>query len=380
MIISILSSSRTGKIICFLAAVLTLIFFVSYGLAQSLDTEKRALEEEMKMRRNDSNPFGVLEFLHWNHDWNNYKYPTRADIEKSVKLMKEAGVGIVRVDFGWGDIEPEEGKFDFKKYDTIVDVVTKNGIQILGILDYTVWWASCNGAWNTPPKDNKLFVNYAVKVVSRYKDKVKYWELWNEPDSSTYWSEQDGLKGYCVLLKEVYTALKKADPGCKVLNGGFAQGNISVNRLYDNGAKDYFDILNIHIFENPLNRNTIKGVAASAKLAYKIMKRNGDGHKKIWITEIGCPGVKKGLKVDNWWMGRNPDEQQQALWVKEVYATLLKQEAVEKVFWAFFRDCNKHWSNGTDYFGLIRWDFSKKPAFKAYQKCSDDWKKSKISP
>ena len=33
---------------------------------------------------NMQNPFGVLEFLHWNHQWNNYKYPTGGDLEKAV--------------------------------------------------------------------------------------------------------------------------------------------------------------------------------------------------------------------------------------------------------------------------------------------------------
>jgi len=118
-------------------------------------------------------------------------------------------------------------------------------------------------------------------------------------------------------------------------------------------------------------------VASYPKLAYKIMQRNGDGHKKIWITEIGCPGVKMGLKVDNWWMGKNPSETQQAKWLKEVYTELLKSAPVEKIFWAFFRDTKDHWNSGVDYFGMIRWDYSPKPSFKAYRACYQQWKRNK---
>ena len=39
------------------------------------------------------------------------------------------------------------------------------------------------------------------------------------------------------------------------------------------------------------------------------------------------------------------------------------------------RDTKNHWGNGVDYFGLIRWDFSKKPAFKTYRKCHENWEK-----
>jgi hypothetical protein len=118
-------------------------------------------------------------------------------------------------------------------------------------------------------------------------------------------------------------------------------------------------------------------VGSFAKLAYKIMERKGDGHKKIWLTEIGCPGVKPGMTVNNWWLGKNPTEQEQAQWVKKVYAELLQNPQVEKIFWAFFRDTQKHWDNGVDYFGLVRWDFSTKPSFAAYRESFQEWKKSK---
>jgi hypothetical protein len=344
--------------------------------------EKSSRENGMKQdvirvtEENSNSPFGVLEFLHWDHKWNNHKYPNEKSLVKVISLMKDAGVGIVRVDFLWGDIEPSPGSFTFSKYDRIVDLLNKKNIAMLGILHYSTDWGSSCGKWNCPPKENKVFINYAVKVIERYKGKVKFWELWNEPDSSTYWKPQDGLKSYCALLKEFYPAAKKADPECKILNGGLANGLQSVNKLYDNGAKDYFDILNIHFFETPLHKNAIKAAGAYPRLAYKVMVRNGDAHKKIWLTEIGCPGVTSGITVADWWMGKNPSEQEQAEWARQVYTELLKDEHVEKVFWAFFRDTKKHWKNGVDYFGLVRWDFSSKPAFFAYKKCYEDGKKS----
>lgn len=322
-----------------------------------------------------SSPFGVLEFLNWDFPWANYKYASEEDLKKSVALLKEAGVGWVRMDFLWADIEPQEGQFDFTKYDRIVKIVYENGINILGLFNYNSGWAAAGGGWNSGPKENKFFVNYAVAVINRYKDKIRYWEVWNEPDSTEYWSPQDGLKSYCSLLKDVYAAAKKADPGCKVLNGGLAAGISSVNRLYDNGAKDHFDIMNIHIFFNPLDPAAIKAALNQLQLTYKIMARNGDADKKIWVTEIGCPGVKAGVKKDGWWLGDNPEEDRQASWVTEVYTELLKDRNAEKIFWAFFRDCDNHWVNGVDDFGLIRWDFSKKPSFEAYKKCVQEWKR-----
>lgn len=328
-------------------------------------------------KKDMESPFGVLEFLHWNHPWGGCKYPDRRSVEKTVALMKEAGVAIVRTDFLWEDIEPEQGKFDFAKYDMIVDVLEGAGIDILGILNYGSSWASCGGEWNMPAQDDADFVNYAAETIRRYKGKIKYWEVWNEPDSAVYWKAQDGLKSYCALLKKVYLVAKKANPECKILNGGLANGPAGVNRLYDHGAKDYFDILNIHYFQNPAYPGAAKGAAAYSRLAHKIMARNGDAGKKIWITEVGCPGVPAGTITANWWLGKNPDLKQQARWVKDVFTILLQDKNVEKIFWAFFRDCQGHWGTGVDYFGIVDWDFSRKPAFTAYKNCVQQWKKER---
>ncbi len=54
-------------------------------------------------------PFGVLEVFHWNHDWNNYKYPDARSREKDAALMKKAHVSWVRMDFLWQEIEPRRG-------------------------------------------------------------------------------------------------------------------------------------------------------------------------------------------------------------------------------------------------------------------------------
>lgn len=355
-IISILNRSRLNRIV--LGVLLAGCIF-----SGSANTEEM----------NKESPFGVLAFLHWNHPWNNHKYPDEKSLKKAAALMREAGISWVRMDFLWDEIEPRKGEFDFTKYDRIVELLSASGINILGLLEYNCAWDGEAKKWNDPPQDNRLFVNYAVKVISRYKGKIKHWEVWNEPDSSIYWSRQDSLKSYCLLLREVYLAAKKTDPHCRILNGGIANGIASVNHLYDNGGKGYFDILNIHIFESPFCKSSISKVNAYVRLAANIMKRNGDGDKKIWVTETGCPGVREGLETANWWLGKNPGEEEQAEWLREVYGALLKEKPVAKIFWAFLRDCRKHWDSGVDYFGLVRWDYSVKPAFQAYRQEVEDY-------
>jgi len=316
--------------------------------------------------RDSDNPFGVLDFLIWNHDWNYYHYDTVEKIEYSAKLMKEAGVGFVRMDFLWYDIEPKPGVFDFSRYDKIVDILNDNGIKILGILHYNPSWD--NKPWNKAPRPI-LYTNYACKTVDHFKDRVKYWEIWNEPNDPEFWMPQDEMEAYSKLLKMVYPAIKRVDPSAKILVGGLTNTiDESLRRLYSRGCKNYFDIVNIHPFADPVSEDGASNIHNLYEDIRKTMKRYGDNNKKIWITEIGCPGIKKPSRRLSWWLGKGLNEEQQAEWVKKIYTECLKWENVDKVFWAFFRDTDRFFKSAVDYFGLISYDFKKKPSYRAYKK------------
>ena len=321
------------------------------------------------------NPFGMLAFLSWNHPWNKYKY-SKEELRMTVKALKEAGCSMVRMDFYWNDIEPRKGKFNFDRYDFIVNLLSQNNIRILAILGYSSEWASKK--WNMPPTNDKDFANYSKKVVTRYKNKVKYWEIWNEPDSETYWQPQDGMKRYGQLLKTTYIAIKEVDPSAKVVLGGLTvRGYFSLKNLYREIGRDYFDIVNIHPFVDPLANNYMKQIKILYKNIKKLMVSYGDVDKKIWFTEIGCPGVSTFSKGSNsWWLGSSPSDYKQSVFLRDVYQEIVKLEDVDKIFWAFFRDNKEHFYSGVDDFGLIRWDFSKKISFHVYKKISKMWLKN----
>ena len=317
--------------------------------------------------RDSQSPFGVLEFLSWDHDWNGHHY-TRDKAQRAVKLMREAGVGMVRMDFLWDDVQPAKDRWNFDKYDYLVDLLTKNNIKILALLDYTAGWAGDD--WNSAPNPD-LYTEYAKAVVHRYKNKIRYWEIWNEPNYPVYWVPQDHMETYTKLLKKVYPVLKAEDPTAVIVLGGLAaNAALSLAEIYHWGGKDFFDVVNFHPFKNPLDHDAIKKMRADYDLVRRAMSENHDEKKPIWLTELGCPGTRASKETQDWWLGRNPDENEQAEWVEKIYREPLSWPGVEKVFWAFFRDTPDHFLSGTDYFGLVREDFSKKPAFEAYRRAA----------
>ena len=316
--------------------------------------EKRAAE----------NPFGVLDFVAWDHDWNRHHYP-KEKVAQAASLLKEAGAGWVRMDFLWNDLEPERGRFDFARYDAIVEALSKNGLSTLGILCYNAGWS--NPKWNAAP-DRAGFVAYAQATVRHFKDRVKRWEVWNEPDVPQYWDPQDGMKSYALLLKETAAAVRKEDPACRIVMGGLARpAGDALDRLYREAGRDAFDVVSIHPFIDPLRADPLAALKEMVDKVRKTMEAHADGAKEIWITEIGCPGMKDPRAAGAWWLGRNPTEEEQARWAKTVLTEPLAWPNVKKVFWAFFRDTPQHFHSGVDSFGLVRGDFSKKPSFDAFR-------------
>jgi hypothetical protein len=314
--------------------------------------------------RDSASPFGVLDFLAWNHDWNHHHYPNDG-LDPALALMREAGVSFVRSDFLWSDLEPRAGEWNFAKYDRLVDQVRGHGLCLLGVLVYSPAWKA--GPWNQPP-DPEAYVQYARTVVHRYKDRVRHWQIWNEPDHEEYWQPQDELRSYLKLLMQVSPALKEEDPTCRVHLGGLSRAlPRSLKNIYDGGGRAFFDIADIHMFINPLTPDALGSARYLYEGARRLMDGSGDQAKPIWLTEFGCPGMRDPKAAPDWWLGKNPSEAVQAEWVRTAYTQALRWPGIEKVFWAFFRDTQNHFKTGVDHFGLIRHDFTKKPAYDAYR-------------
>jgi len=63
-------------------------------------------------------------------DYNPEQWPAEVWAE-DVALMRSAGIGLVAINvFGWSEIEPRPGEYDFKNLDAIVELLHENGIRV----------------------------------------------------------------------------------------------------------------------------------------------------------------------------------------------------------------------------------------------------------
>jgi hypothetical protein len=196
-----------------------------------------------------------------------------------IALMKADGVRFLRIDVPCGN-----------PYASLIAQAEQAGIQVDALL-----LAACGG------QSASAYATYSAQVVKALKPLgVELYEVMNEPNCQGV-----SAASYTAILRSAYSALKKADPGAFVLaaglcvNGGSYEPYTYLQAMYRAGAKGYFDAANDHPYtypDTPLQTNEWWNPWAYLPQMHAIMANNGDGAKKIWLTEFGCPtGTDGGL-------------------------------------------------------------------------------------
>ena len=76
----------------------------------------------------ETNRFGVVSHLSWAF------FYSPEDIDRALTMMNDAGIGWVRLNWSWKDIEPERGEFNFSRFDLVAQMAAEHGIHLLAIL------------------------------------------------------------------------------------------------------------------------------------------------------------------------------------------------------------------------------------------------------
>ena len=123
--------------------------------------------------------------------------------------------------------------------------------------------------------------------------------------------------------------------------------------IYNDGGKDYFDAVAVDTYNHPAAEG-VRALTNELTNIRNVMINNEDSEKKIWITESG------------WSVYYNTSEIGQAKWLTDSFAALHDLDYIGPIFWYNFR--NKNTGDAfEDNLGLIRGDWSLKPAYIAYQ-------------
>jgi hypothetical protein len=290
----------------------------------------------------DDSPFGIngLKLIHGREDPNVW-----VNAVKTAKVMRDAGIKWDRLELWWSVIEPEKGKFDWSFADKAARFYKQQGIKAMVILCYSSAWSK--GKPPTDAVERARYANYVYKVVSRYKDTYKVWEIWNEPNIPTFWDKPD-VKQYTLLLKDAYKAAKRADPTCLVLAGCTSGADLGfIKGIKKYGGWDYCDGISIHPYSmsgGPITQQLDRILRITQSVISESGKR-----KELWITEMG-------------WTTHVPSmNDAQAVYLFQSYVIALANN-VKKLFWFDLVDWAEKW-------GIVRSiePFNPKPAYRAYK-------------
>jgi hypothetical protein len=338
----------------------------------------------------DLNPLGVNTFLQ--------DEPDPEKVRRTLDMIAAGGFTFIRQPFFWYEIEPQPDVYwdakwkvsTWEKYDRIVELANERGLEIIARLDKPPRWAR-EGQPNLdqfpdgPPTRVEDYADFVATVVSRYRGKIRYIQIWNEPNLQGEWGGQPiDPAAFTELLKAAYIAAKRANPEVVVLMPGLAPTdqtgpeNLSdllfFQGMYDAGAADYFDIATAMVYGygySPYDRRVgfARNNFSRVIQLREIMVRNGDADKPIWAVEYAWVSLPEGWQGRPSVWGEPVSEEEQARYLYQGYLRAQREWPWMGVMcvwyfrWPIPPDDPVNWPDPTRGFAIVNWDFTPRPAY-----------------
>lgn len=229
------------------------------------------------------------------------------------EYLGNTGATRARIQGGWAKCEKEKGVYSWEWLDEIIYDMVDRGVR--------PWVNTCYGneiyeggggttlSGGIPTSDEALeaWDNWVYAMVSRYKDVVNEWEVWNEADHGSC-----TMSEYITFFIRTSDVIKSADPNARVIGLASSSTQSSVLKSFLSGLKgrgriDAVDIVTVHGYStNPDDNNyyTWKNVIAGYAT---------DEHPiDLWCGETGAPDRKGGAGALGGW---SSSEMMQAKWI-----------------------------------------------------------------
>jgi hypothetical protein len=189
----------------------------------------------------------------------------------------------------WGAINIAEGSYAWQQLDRLIYLAERNGVDVVFTLGLTPRWASSKpDAPNpygpglcAPPRELKFWDEFVQAVVTHARGKIKFWEVWNEPQDITFYCGD--VATMAELQRHAYRIIKRIDPAAMVLTPSPVgkAGLKWMSEFLATGAGDYADIMAFHGYWDT-TAETIKSVIEQYKAVFIAA---GQELKPFWDTE-----------------------------------------------------------------------------------------------
>ena len=315
----VMRSRRIAGVIAALALTATVLVAIMARNLPERDPFQAAAIEDPPF---PSLTYSIQTFLWWN-----------GDAGKQLDLVRLMSFSHFKQTFAWSDLEPLPGVWDWHQADRILAKAKQRDLSIIARLGKVPIWArtgdidlSFEPAHDAPPDDLEPWSNYCFALAHRYRGEIAAYQIWNEPNLSREWgNQQPSAAAYVDLLAACSQAIRRADPAAIIISAGLAPtgtnnstavpDDIFFDHMYRNGFQQFIDVVGVHApgFAAPeigpdddeaLQRwFTFRRVEDLRK----IMLRYNDAQRQMAIMEFGY--TTDTLDPTYAWFGVTEDEQ-----------------------------------------------------------------------
>lgn len=307
-----------------------------------------------------------------------------ADVTRDLNLLTGLGVNAARVDVGWSSLQGDGpdgyAAWYVAKLDAFVGAAARRGIKVIATLDQSPCWASsapaslkqgCAGSWwdrgvqAWAPSDPAAYARAARFLTDRYGTRLAALEIWNEPNHAgnfrTYGSKP---ARYAALVRATYRAAKAGDRRVPVLAGAMAYSDVGfLRRLYAAGIAGSYDGISLHPYSDgrpPLDTSAPARLEFGAGIrSVRDAQRVAGQLRPLWLTEFGYTACDQAPCASL---------SEQASLIGQSVAALGGFAYVRGASLYQLRDAVNQPSSWEANFGLVRFDFSKRPAYGAFRR------------
>jgi hypothetical protein len=213
----------------------------------------------------------------------------------------------------WNQLETSKNTWDFQRFDQLVAFATINNVELAYVLGQTPAWASSNpldstgvygmGA-NQVPETIDLWENYVRTVAERYRGKIRYYEVWNEPNFPIFFNGTIGQMSE--LTKSASSVLKKIDSTIQLISPGIIAGTFEWLPQHNSGKEwlqnfikltpaENFDIIGAH-FYTPEKASPERELIPMIR-DFKLLLKQQQIDKPVWNTEQGYGAMDPARRV-----------------------------------------------------------------------------------
>ncbi len=239
------------------------------------------------------------------------------DLEETLAQIKALGINSVKQSFYFTEA------FDWQETDSLFEAAAAQDLTLVPLLD------GDPATRFSPPADPADFAEWAAEFAGRYGEAVEAYIIWDEPNLSSHWGQQQvNANEYAALLSAAASAIRRVDSNAVIVAAPLAPtsetgpqnlaDDLYLQELYNAGVASSFDVVAGKPYgfdtgpeDRTVDRNTLN--FSRAILLREVMERNGDGHKALWAGNWGWSSLPAAWQGSPSLWGQ-VDEAQQAAW------------------------------------------------------------------